>query len=172
MDGKIQIVGLVITGIEATVLLATLIFIYYQYRKTISAMTGQLSIMADQLLEVRKEIRIATHEDLYDKLLDFYYKCIDYADELRGVFRSHTQLSAADIRKQYIIFAVLDILYLMYLQRDTLDKGLIITWEKWVKKIFDEPKMFEIYEATKSEYDPEYIQYIERKRRGGNVNPK
>ena len=55
-------IGTVITGIEAVVLLTTLIFMYYQYRKTMSVMSAQLS-------EIRKEIRITTHEDIYEKLL-------------------------------------------------------------------------------------------------------
>jgi len=159
---NIELIGAVITGVEAVVLLATLIFIYYQYRRTISVMSSQLSIMSEQLSEVRKEIRIATHEDLYEKLLTLYYKYIEYADDLKDVFRAHAKLEASEIRKEYIIFAVLDILYLMYIQRDTLDKGLLKTWEMWINKIFEEPKMFEIYEAVKEEYDTEYIKYIEK----------
>lgn len=147
-------IGTVITGIEAVVLLATLIFMYYQYRKT-------MLLMSDQLSEIRKEIRITTHEDIYEKLLALYYKYIEYADDLKDIFRGHTKLNTPEVRKQYMVFAILDILHLMYLQRDTLDKGLLKTWETWINRIFEEPKIFEIYETVKTEYDIEYIKYIE-----------
>ena len=132
-------------------------------------MLSQLLIMSDEISEVRKEIRISTHEDLYEKLLTLYYKYIEYADELKDVFRAHKQKDASEIRKEYIIFAILDIIYLMYLQRDTLDRGLIKTWKMWIRKIFNEPEMYAIYTAVKSEYDDEYISYIEdsiKKERG------
>jgi hypothetical protein len=45
-----------ITGIEAVVLLATLIFMYYQYRKTMSVMFSQISLMSEELLEIKKAI--------------------------------------------------------------------------------------------------------------------
>lgn len=147
-------IGTVITGIEAVVLLTTLIFMYYQYRKTMSVMSAQLS-------EIRKEIRITTHEDIYEKLFTLYYKYIEYADDLKDIFISHTKLNTSEVRKQYMVFAVLDLLYLMYLQRDTLDRGLLKTWDAWVKRIFEEPKIFDIYETVKDEYDQEYIRVIE-----------
>lgn len=154
-------IGTVIIGVEAAVLLATLIFMYYQYRKTMSVMSKQLSLMSDNLSEIRKEIRITTHEDIYEKLFTLYYKYIEYADDLKDIFKGHIKLNTSEIRKQYIVFAVLDLLYLMYLQRDTLDRGLLKTWETWIKRIFEEPKIFEIYERVKDEYDPEYIKCIE-----------
>ena len=169
---NIEFIVVVITGVEAIVLLGTLIFMYYQYRRTILVMSKQLSIMSDELSELRKETRIATHGDLYGKLLTLYYKYIEYADDLKDVFRAHAKLDASEIRKEYIIFAVLDILYLMYLQRDTLDKGLLKTWKIWINKIFEEPKMFEIYEAIKEEYDTEYIWYIEKHHKKGMKNVK
>ncbi|MCL0050875.1 hypothetical protein M1N22_03440 [Dehalococcoidia bacterium] len=154
-------IGTVIIGIQAVVLLATLIFMYYQYRKTMSVMSAQVSLMSDELSEIRKEIRITAHEDIYEKLFTLYYKYIEYADDLKDIFRSHAKLNTSEVRKQYMMFAVLDLLYLMYLQRDTLDRGLLKTWETWTKRIFEEPKIFEIYETVKDEYDPEYIRYIE-----------
>ena len=154
-------IGTLITGIEAILLLGTLIFMYIQYRKTMSVMSQQLLLMSEQLSEVRKEIRISTHEDIYEKIFTLYYTYIEYADDLKDIFRSNSKLEVSDFRKQYMIFTILDILYLMYLQRDTLDTGLLKTWETWIKKIFDEPKINEIYEAVKGEYDQEYIRYIE-----------
>lgn len=154
--------GLVITGIEAIALLLTIIFMYYQYRKTMLLTSKQLSVMSDELTELRKEIRITTHEDIYTKLIDLYYKYIEYADDLKHIFRAHKNLDTAEVRREYMVFAVLDILYLMYLERDTLDKGLLITWKKWINIVFEEPSIYKIYESVKSEFDPKYIKYIEK----------
>lgn len=147
-------IGNLITGIEAILLLCTLIFMYFQYIKTMSVMSKELS-------EMRKEIRITTHEDIYEKIFTLYYKHIEYAEDLKGIFRINSELEISEYRKQYMVFVILDLLYLMYLQRDTLDKGLLKTWEIWIKRIFDEPKINEIYEAVKDEYDQEYISHIE-----------
>lgn len=155
--------GLAITGIEAIFLLVTIIFMYYQYRKTMLVTSKQLSVMSDELSELRKEIRITAHEDIYTKLIELYYKYIEYADDLKHIFRAHRNLDRAEIRREYMVFAILDILYLMYLQRDTLDKGLLITWKNWINRIFEEPNIYKIYESVKREYDPKYIKYIEKK---------
>jgi hypothetical protein len=66
-----------------------------------------------------------------------------------------------EIKKRYIIFAILDLLYLMYLQRDYLDKRLLKTWNLWTIKIFEEPEIYAIYEQIKKEFDEEYILEIE-----------
>jgi hypothetical protein len=149
-------IGQVITVLQAIILLATLIFMYFQFHRTISVMSAQLTAL-------QKQVSITSHEDLYDKLLCMYYKYIEYADDLKGIFRSHDKMSSTDFRQCYMIFAILDIVYLMYLQRDTLDIGLRKTWEMWADKIFQEPKIFEVYEQVKSEYDSEYVKYLEEK---------
>jgi len=154
-------IGNLITGIEAILLLCTLIFMYFQYRKTMSVMSKQLLLMSEELNEVKKEIQITTHEDIYEKIFTLYYKHIEYAEDLKDIFRINSELEISDYRKQYMVFAILDLLYLMYLQRDTLDKGLLKTWKIWIKRIFDEPKINEIYESVKDEYDQEYISHIE-----------
>lgn len=150
-----QMIGAMSGVAQSIALLITIIFMYYQYKKTVS-------IMSEELSEVRKEINIASHDDLYDKLLTLYYKYIEYAPDLKGIFRSNASLKVPEIRERYIIYASLDIIYLMYLQRDALDKGLEKTWKLWINKIFEEPKIFEIYETVKGEYDTEYIEYIEK----------
>ena len=52
-----------------------------------------------------------------------------------------------------MVFAILDVLYLMYLQHESLDPGLLKTWQTWVTKIFDEPDLNRVYKMVKEEYD-------------------
>lgn len=146
----------VILGIEAAALVATLLFMYYQYRKTIRVMQSQISELKDQT-------RISTHADIYEKLLTLYYKYMEYPEDLKGLFRSHEGIDRAEMRRRYMVFAILDILYLMYLQRETLDPGLLKTWEIWITQIFEEPTLNRIYEMVKKEYDDTYISYLESK---------
>ena len=146
----------VILGIEAAALVGAIIFMYYQYRKTIGAMWNQVS-------ELRAQTRISTHADIYEKLLTLYYKYMEYPEDLKGLFRSLEKIDQAEMRRRYMVFAILDILYLMYLQRDTLDPGLLKTWGTWVTGIFEEPTLNKIYEMVKPEYDPTYISHLESK---------
>lgn len=154
----------VILSIETAVLLTTLIFMYIQYR-------GTTKVMRAELDELRKNVRIATHEDIYEKLLTLYYKYMEYPEDLKDIFRGHQQISPKEIRQRYMVFAILDILYLMYLQRDTLDRGLLRTWRIWIGRIFEEPKIKEIYDMVKDEYDPRYVSHLEGEYREFQANP-
>lgn len=156
----------VIVLVETGVLLATLLFMYYQYRKT-------MAVMIDQLSELRREVRISAHTDLFEKLLDLYYKYLEYPDDLKEIFRDQSGMDSSEFRRRNMIFAILDLLYLMYLNKESLDPGLAMTWEVWVAKIFDEPKIKEVYNLVQSEYPQDYVECLEdiHRQRKRAVNP-
>ena len=150
------------SGAQAVLLLATLCVLYIQYRATMGIMLRQLELMTQQLADMRREIHTSAHGDIYDKIFTFYYNAIDNADVMRSIFRANANMSTTEIKEHYILFSIMDLLYLMYLQRNTLDKGLSMTWHAWVNKLFNEPKLTNLYLSVKNEYDPDYITYLER----------
>lgn len=138
---------------QTLILFATLFFMFYSNRKTIT-------LVEKQITNLQTEIKASVHQGLYDKLINVYFKYIDHP-ELKNIFSSLDSIDAQQTKEQFMIFALLDLLYFMYINRNILDKGLDATWKSWAKKIFEEEKIKEIFEAVKSEYDSSYVQYIE-----------
>ena len=160
---KINFIETIIIGSEALILLATLLFMYYQHRKT-------MEVMGKELSEIRKENRLIMHEDLYDKLLSLYYKYIENTDDLKDVFEGFQDISNSEVKKKYVVFAVLDILFLMYMQQETLDESLRRTWKVWSKKVFEEEEMHKVYENCKNEYPQDFRQQMEKVSQGESLD--
>lgn len=153
---------------QTLVLLATLLFMYYQFHKTTNLlnkqlynMSSQVEIMNKELDQIKKAEFSSIHQDIYNKLFCIYFRFIDNADDLKDIFRAYADKNSKDVKEEYMMFALFDIIYLMYLQRDELDSGLKTTWMRWINKIFIEPKLYEFFNEVKDEYDEIFIKFIE-----------
>jgi hypothetical protein len=92
-----------------------------------------------------------------DKLFSIYYKFIDYPQIAKKIFPSLEKIDDSEIITDYMILAILDLLYMMYLQKDSLDKGLLKTWNFWATKIYRTPRMKSTLKDVEDEYDTQFI---------------
>lgn len=154
-----------IIAIEAAILLATLIFIVFSFRRSDDQMRKQLQ-------QLQLEVRRATHDALFDKLFNLYRLYIEHADDLGQLWSYGETRDTPEVKRQYMGLFILDFLYLMHVQWDNLEEGLRRTWYVWVDKVFEVPELHALYDRTRPEYDVNFIGRIEtyRSTKQGNIS--
>lgn len=143
-----------IVAAEAVILLATLLFMIFSFRRSDDQMRKQLQ-------QLQQEVRRATHDALFDKLFGLYRLYIEHADDLGQLWSYGETRDTPEVKRQYMGLFILDFLYLMHLQWDNLDEGLKKTWYVWVDKVFEVPTLHVLYDRLSPEYDVNFIKRIE-----------
>ena len=130
--------------------------------KEIEAVVHDENLQLQQAIsELRKEVRLSTQADLYEKLLMIDSILIEHANELKAVFPQHVSLKPSEAQKYFFISTILDFLHLMYLQSGTLGSGLMRVRKSWLSYLLMDKEWRSIFDQLKGEYDNEFIEHLE-----------
>ena len=127
----------------------------------------QLSEMRIELKELRRNLRNVSHHELFSRIFSVYDLYIRYPNDLSAIWDEEKR-DSSQIRQAYAAYAIIDLLYLMHVERDTLDPGLMdTTWKNWARSLSQNEQLYAVYDGVKSEYPLDFRKAVEAAAKSG-----
>jgi hypothetical protein len=100
-----------------------------------------------QAYELRRTIQSNAHATVLNRLLDLY----------RIQLESDPRLDDDRSRNDLSIYAMLDFLYYLYLERDTLSPQYSEVWQSWAMRATSLPDFSDVFARIQSEFPTEFV---------------
>lgn len=156
--GRSDIISLsqtLIYGVQAVFLFVTIIVMARSTRSTISVMSAQIE-------QLRCEVSLSANAEVMDKLISFYSTCMDHPDTAVSLFSGTSEATVEDAKKMLLAFTLLDFLYLLFLQKNAVDKEFYgAAWAIWSRKVCENDFLRDTLSAVKAEYPGAFVASIQ-----------
>ena len=113
--------------------------------------------MRAQILELHKTARVSAHSAMFERLFELYGLFLKFPSDMKSLWPHLRDETDENVRLAYLGYAIIDLLYLMHLEWDTLDAGLRQTWNIWASRLVHNEFLDKLVSEVENEYSPEFI---------------